>query len=287
MLSGSRTSHRLAGIVVQPVSLCCAPAKKQTTMTKDKRRPIQPLESVQPIYISAKGLYMEQIDSVEKQDPYQIEPAKWRSDPKLFPAITYVDLVNYFIFNPSLLYTLKDFENYKSLEAYDRFMYGWVTGVSVYIYYDWHLPVHVVRARVIHSQRMNATPLFPWIIIHEAGNVKSAHCSCKAGPGETCLHVASVLFYIEAAVHLTEVSTVTQTSAYWIHPSSGLGVEYAMQSDMNFTSARLMKNRLDNRIGSTSGSSSVSSDLSTVTSSMSSSVALSSLASSVASASMA
>jgi len=49
---------------------------------------------------------MEQIDCVEKQDPYQIEQAKWRSDPKLFPAIAYVDLVNYFIFNPSLFYTL-------------------------------------------------------------------------------------------------------------------------------------------------------------------------------------
>jgi len=46
-----------------------------------------------------------------KRDPYQIDPAKWRSDPKLFPALTYVDLVNYLIFNPSSFYTLKNFQN--------------------------------------------------------------------------------------------------------------------------------------------------------------------------------
>jgi len=57
---------------------------------------------------AAKGLYMENIASVGKQDPYQMEQAKWRSDPKLFPGLTYVDLVNYLIFNPSPFYTLKN-----------------------------------------------------------------------------------------------------------------------------------------------------------------------------------
>jgi hypothetical protein len=94
----------------------------------------------------AKGRYMEKIACVRKQDPYQIEQAKWRSDSKLFPAVTYVDLVNYLIFNPSPFYTLKAFENYKSLEAYDRFVCGWVTGVSVYIYDEGDLPVHVIRS---------------------------------------------------------------------------------------------------------------------------------------------
>ena len=62
-------------------------------------------------------------------------------------------------------------------------MCGWVTIVSV-IYDEGDLPIHIVRDRVMHSQRMNATSLFPWIMIHEAGNVKSAHCNCKAGLGE-------------------------------------------------------------------------------------------------------
>jgi len=54
---------------------------------------------------AAKGLYMENIASVGKQDPYQIEQAKWRSDPKLFPGLTYVDFL---IFNSSPFYTLKN-----------------------------------------------------------------------------------------------------------------------------------------------------------------------------------
>jgi hypothetical protein len=45
-------------------------------------------------------------------------------------------------------------------------------------------------------------------------------------------------------VCLREVSTVTQTPAYWILPSSRMGMEYAMLSKMNVASARLMKKRL-------------------------------------------
>jgi len=136
---------------------------------------------------------MEKIAFVGKQDPYQIEQVRWRSDPKLFPALTYVDLVNYLIFNPSPFYALKNVENNKSLEAYDRFVCGWVIGVYVYICDEEDLPIHVVRARVMHSQRMNAIPLFPWIIIHEAGNVKSAHCNCKARLGESCYFTLRML----------------------------------------------------------------------------------------------
>lgn len=118
------------------------------------------------------------------------------------------------IYQPSPFFKFNDFENYKSLDAYDRFVSGWVKDVATYRYTHEgasKCQYCVVRARVLYSQRMNETPLHPWIIFED--NVISAHCDCMAGLGESCSHVASVLFYLEAAVRLRESCTVTQKSA--------------------------------------------------------------------------
>lgn len=57
----------------------------------------------------------------------------------------------------------------------------------------------VVVGKVRHSQRMNDPLISIWIITEEDGTILSAHCcGCKAGLSESCSHVASVLFYIEA-----------------------------------------------------------------------------------------
>jgi len=56
--------------------------------------------------------------------------------------------------------------------------------------------------QVRHSQTFSATPAHCWIISEQNGTVVSAHCTCKAGLGETCTHVAAILFYIEAYTRL-------------------------------------------------------------------------------------
>ena len=57
----------------------------------------------------------------------------------------------------------------------------------------------VVVAKVRHSQRMNDPLVNIWIIAEKDGTIISAHClGCKAGVAESCSHVASVMFYIEA-----------------------------------------------------------------------------------------
>lgn len=165
---------------------------------------------------AAKSRYSEKIVCIGKQDPYKIGKREFSSDPKFFPEVKSLDLVNYLIFHTSPFCTLKDFQNYSSLDAYDRFVCGWVRDVSVYIYDVDATPIHVIRARVMHSQRMNATSLSPSILCREDGQMISAHCDCMAGLGESCSHVASVLCYIEAAVRLREVITVTQKFAYWM-----------------------------------------------------------------------
>ena len=57
----------------------------------------------------------------------------------------------------------------------------------------------VVLGKVCHSQYVNEPAIPIWIIASAEGTVISAHClECKAGLSESCSHVGSVLFYIEA-----------------------------------------------------------------------------------------
>lgn len=57
----------------------------------------------------------------------------------------------------------------------------------------------VVLAKVRHSQPMNDSLISCWVITEREGTILSAHClGCKAGLAQSCLHIANVLFYLEA-----------------------------------------------------------------------------------------
>jgi hypothetical protein len=51
--------------------------------------------------------------------------------------------------------------------------------------------------QVRHSQSFTATPAHCWIVCEQSGIILHAHCTCVAGLGETCSHVAATLFYLE------------------------------------------------------------------------------------------
>ena len=69
-----------------------------------------------------------------------------------------------------------------------------------------------------------------------------------AGLGETCTHIAAVLFYLEALYRIEEVQTCTQQQCEWIIPSSLKSVDYLPIKDIDFTSARSKKRKLDDMI---------------------------------------
>lgn len=67
---------------------------------------------------------------------------------------------------------------------------------------------------------MNDSPLSCWIVTEVTGEVQNAHCNCMAGSvGETCTHVAAVLFYLEAAAKIQGKQTSMQHKCEWIMPS--------------------------------------------------------------------
>ena len=87
--------------------------------------------------------------------------------------------------------------------------------------------------QVNHSQRTSEKPLTPWIIAEENGKVLAGHCDCMAGLGETCCHVASLLFAIESGVRIRDSMTVTQKKEYWVMPNGVKEVQYAPVRDIN------------------------------------------------------
>lgn len=85
--------------------------------------------------------------------------------------------------------------------------------------------------------------LRPWVIA-TSGRIHSAHCNCKAGLGEVCTHIATLLFGIDAGVRVREKMTLTQVKAYWMDPKRKQ-VAAAHIGNIDFSSAAKRKRRLD------------------------------------------
>jgi hypothetical protein len=99
----------------------------------------------------------------------------------------------------------------------------------------------VVIGKVNHSQRMNDKPLTPWIIAMKEGKILACHCDCMAGFGETCSHVACLLWVIASGVQHRDAKTVTDKSAYWVMPAGVNCVPYAEIKDISFTGKKRKK----------------------------------------------
>ena len=162
------------------------------------------------------------------------------------PPIEVSNFLSYLVLETSY-YTNKQFKAFKSLEAYKQVVSGFVNSVQGAEI----LNKIVVVAKVKHSQRMNDPLIDIWIIAESDGTILSAHClGCKAGLAESCSHVASVLFYIEAVTRIQGKLACTQTKCTWILPTYVREVPYSKVRDIDFSSAKKLKKTLDQRIDS-------------------------------------
>ena len=107
--------------------------------------------------------------------------------------------------------------------------------------------VHCI-VKVRHSQRMNDTPLSCWVVVEESREICRAHCNCMAGLGETCTHIAVVLFYLEAIVRIQGARTCTQSQCVWAIPSYMKSIDYQPIKNIDFTSAYGKKRIFDEMI---------------------------------------
>ena len=124
-----------------------------------------------------KQRYLEKIAEVGV-DPVTIPDEQFNSE--CLPPIEAMDLLSYLVLETSF-YTKQQFKTYKSLEAYNFMVSGFITSIQGCIVSGKH-----VAGKARHSQRMNDPLISVWVIAEKDGTVNSAHClGCKAGLAET------------------------------------------------------------------------------------------------------
>ena len=113
--------------------------------------------------------------------------------PDFLPPVESADILCYLVLETSF-YTKEKFKNFRSLEAFNQLVSGFVTSVQGHKICN----KFVVLAEVRH-ERMNDSLIPVWIITGESCVIFGACClDCKAGLGESCSHVACVLYYLES-----------------------------------------------------------------------------------------
>ena len=188
-----------------------------------------------------KCRYLEKIAAIGTDPVFYVDA---NLDPECLPPIEAIDVFSYLVLSTSY-YTLQQFRNFKSLQAYNQMISGFITSVQGKVFGDNVL----ITGKVRHSQKMNEPPIPVWIITNKQGTVMSAHClTCQAGLGESCSHVASVLFYVEAWTRINGKLACTQVKCSWLLPTYVNEVTYAPVKDINFKSAKRLKDELEGKI---------------------------------------
>lgn len=78
----------------------------------------------------------------------------------------------------------------------------------------------------------------------EDGAVLAAHCTCMAGLGEACSHIAAVLFYVEVVVRRRDGKVCTDEENGWLPPYVQ-HLEGKRCSQVSFASTRAKKIQMD------------------------------------------
>ena len=147
------------------------------------------------LHSNVKSRYEETLVAIDLSiDPFSIQENEFvlSKDFTKWPDISYAHIFEYLINFPSI-YTKKSLKAYKSLESkYVRS--GLVFDIQVKRINNGN---YLIRAKIQHEQSMfTTTPSKVWICVKGDGESLYGHCSCMAGLGEVCSHVAPIMFYV-------------------------------------------------------------------------------------------
>ena len=229
----------------------------------------------------AKSRYEQKVRMIGLVDPYHfLENSGPSSSPSSsplsvewyeWPDIMYADIYN-FLINTTSYCTHEQLKAYKSLEGYNFFVNGWVSNISVICKQATKAKVFILMALVKHSQRLTAPPLKVWVATKQQGEVLCAHCTCMAGLGEACSHIAALLFAVETNTQLKSQFSSTSLPCSWLPPSFR-SVPFAEIANIDFTTpAQKRKQLLETNKSGTSAASTNTSTVSTNTSTVSSNI---------------
>ncbi|CAG2244518.1 unnamed protein product [Mytilus edulis] len=170
-------------------------------------------------------------------DPYAITKSEWVNDPSIWPELDFGQVYLYLIETPSM-FNKSSMKAYKSLEAYRYVESGHVDQIKIYDVNG--SPFCFLKADVIGSMKIRDKPHQPWVCLaKDTADIYCAHCTCLAGLGEMCSHIAAVLFKIELGVRygVTQKS-VTSEECKWnkvfrkqVDVSSIMDIQHLMNSN--------------------------------------------------------
>ena len=198
--------------------------------------------------INAREWYDEKLRLVKaSEDPYCLFENRSRqfaaSDSRQcvewfeWPDVTYGDIYNYLILTPSYC-THEQLKAYKSLDGYNSFANRWVSDVQVTNATGATIPsIFMFTDLVRHLQSLSLPPLKVWIASYSSGEVVCAHCTCMAGIGEACTHIAAIPFTADGNTQIKSQFSCTSLPCSWL-PSSFQKVLYAEISQIDFTTPR-------------------------------------------------
>lgn len=95
--------------------------------------------------------------------------------------------------------------------------------------------------------RVNKPLLCAWIICTNRGHVEHCHCTCVAGLGEACSHVAALLFHSEFVEKKKKDASVTDVPAYWRKGPTKV-VSPKKVSELPFVNARKLYVRTSTKV---------------------------------------
>jgi len=129
------------------------------------------------------------------------------------------------------------------MEGFNFVVNGWVTNIKVVSCNASKPKFFILMAIVKHSQRLTVPAVKVWIATKNDGEVMCAHCSCMAGLGEACSHIAALLFAAQTNTELKGQFACTSLPCSWLPPSFR-SVPFAEIAKIDFSSASQKRKRL-------------------------------------------
>ncbi|XP_021379131.1 uncharacterized protein LOC110466736 [Mizuhopecten yessoensis] len=160
----------------------------------------------------------------------------------LWPAVFITDITTFLMTSEHEEQARIHLNQYKIGKAYEYFASQWLKEVF-YHHISPQSTVCFMRARCVPSRRLNLDPHTVWVCcVKKTGEIQSAYCSCTAGLGQTCNHVAGLLFRIEHA-NTTGLTSCTSSKCVWVTPGKTAPLPPSKLKDMDFKKSQYGKKR--------------------------------------------
>ncbi|CAL9689621.1 unnamed protein product [Knipowitschia caucasica] len=171
--------------------------KAPIVLTKQQEREAVNLDYISLLEIDVDSCQMTIPDPLQLREGWENESTaanKW-------PPCMYIDINNYLTRKDELNLLTKLANDYKEGKAFSYFasQNAWVKEVF-YHEVSKDSKICFLKCDCTPSQRFNNVPHKLWVCFGKAsGTIYSAYCTCFAGLGSTCNHVAALLFKVDYA----------------------------------------------------------------------------------------